>query len=69
MLKMRGWTHLKRLQKINLLFKCSPKQEDDVSAKYGAGVSAFKNQDIETAKSYLVIISILEMSFITTGPL
>ena len=41
-------------------------REDDVSAKYGAGVLAFKNQDIETAKSYLIDVSNSENEFIAS---
>ena len=41
-------------------------REDDVSAKYGAGVSAFKNQDIEIGKNYLLEVSNSENEFVAS---
>ena len=41
-------------------------RENDVSAKYGAGVSAFKNQDTETGKNYLLEVSNSEDKFIAS---
>ena len=32
-------------------------RENDISAKFGAGISAFKNQDIETGMKYLQEVS------------
>ena len=41
-------------------------RKDDVSAKYGAGISAFKNQDTETGKNFLIEVSNSEDEFIAS---
>ena len=33
-------------------------RKNDISAKFGAGISAFKNQDVETGMKYLQEVSI-----------
>ena len=38
-------------------FNVLDKRENDISAKFGAGISAFKNQDIETGMKYLQEVS------------
>ena len=41
-------------------------RKDDFSAKFGAGVSALKNQDIETGKNFLTEVSNSEDKFIAS---
>ena len=42
------------------------RRENDISAKFGAGISAFKNQDIETGMKYLQSFN-LKMKIIKRG--